>query len=718
MYPFMKKILLSLLALCALSTAIAQEVKCGIDTRVLVKEQIAAGVTHMDFLAKMSGPEFDRDRLLKADIVIGGQAGNIVSLQVPVKSLRVLEENREVVQYSVCHPIAAPHMENTRIDTRTNEVQAGEGTSDSMAYDGTGVYIGITDWGFDYTNPNFRELDGDGIRIDRAWDHFRKSGPAPAGYNYGTEIVGKNDLLRYRCDTANIYDFATHGSHVAGIAAGSGMNNRKYHGQAPGARLLMCTFGLNESNWMDGVAWMAQVARNNSRRLVVNSSWGMYSFSCLDGMSLLDQAIDNMSEEGVVFITSAGNNGDVNFHISRNFSETPDTLKTVANYYNYSETAIGQTLIIWGEEGCDFDAYFRMKSNDSIWVSPLFKTGTVNDADTNVIYDTLHCNGIDIDYRVMVEHRNPFDHRPHIQMDITKNTALQLQLFIVGDSGNVHAWNLAKLTNDAGNMGAAFTYGTAADRQQGFVSGNHFYGIGEPACARSVISVAAHKADFWSYDHTQLYPGYITSFSSYGPLIDGTLKPEISAPGKDVISSLSHWTTESYTAKDSMTYNGRIYRWASMQGTSMSCPAVTGIVALMLQANPYLGINRIKDIIATTARSDQATAASPSGPLPNNQYGAGKIDALNAVNKALSYVSIQEVEEFRPPIRIYPNPSNGQITVNTGCGEQQTLRVYTTNGHCLMSIPVTTTTTIDTRSWNRGIYILRVGSRTEKLIVQ
>ena len=714
----MKKILFSLLALCALSSSFAQKVKCGIDTRVLVGEQIASGATHIDFLAKMASTDFDRGTLQKADIVIGGQAGDIVSLQVPVKSLKVLEENREVLQYSISHPIAAPDMENTRADTRTDEVQAGDGTSDSMAYDGTGVYIGITDWGFDYSHPNFRELNGDGIRIDRAWDHFRKSGPAPAGYNYGTEVVGKDDLLRYRCDTANIYDFATHGSHVAGIAAGSGMANRKYHGQAPGARLLMCTFGLNESNWMDGVAWMAKVARDNGRRLVVNNSWGMYSFSCLDGTSLLDQAIDNLSETGVVFVTSAGNNGDVNFHISRNFSENPDTLKTVATYYNYSDNAIGQTLIIWGEEGHDFDAFFRLKTNDSIWTSPVFKTGEVDDADTNVTYNYLRCNGIDIDYRVMVEHRNPFDNRPHIQMDIAKNTALQLQLFIVGDSGTVHAWNLAKLTNDAGNMGADFTSGTAADRQNGFVSGNHFYGIGEPACAHSVISVAAHKADYWSYDHTQLYPGFIANFSSFGPLIDGTPKPDISAPGKDVISSISHWTTESHPAKDSMRYNRRIYRWASMQGTSMSCPAVTGIVALMLQANPRLSIERIKEIIATTARSDQATAASPAGPLPNNQYGAGKIDALNAVNKALSYVSIQDVVELRTPLHIYPNPSIGQVTVNTGCGEQQTLRVYSANGRCLMETPVKTTITLDTRTWNRGIYIIRVGSRTEKLIVQ
>ena len=709
----MKKILFSLLALCALSSSFAQKVKCGIDTRVLVGEQIASGATHIDFLAKMASTDFDRGTLQKADIVIGGQAGDIVSLQVPVKSLKVLEENREVLQYSISHPIAAPDMENTRADTRTDEVQAGNGTSDSMAYDGTGVYIGITDWGFDYSHPNFRELNGDGIRIDRAWDHFRKSGPAPAGYNYGTEVVGKDDLLRYRCDTANIYDFATHGSHVAGIAAGSGMANRKYHGQAPGARLLMCTFGLNESNWMDGVAWMAKVARDNGRRLVVNNSWGMYSFSCLDGTSLLDQAIDNLSETGVVFVTSAGNNGDVNFHISRNFSENPDTLKTVATYYNYSDNAIGQTLIIWGEEGHDFDAFFRLKTNDSIWTSPVFKTGEVDDADTNVTYNYLRCNGIDIDYRVMVEHRNPFDNRPHIQIDIAKND-YQTHLLFTATEGTVHAWNVANKENHAGNEGCSFSVGG----RDGFTAGDAMYGVGEPACAAKCISVAAHNADRYSNSTSTYRPGRLADFSSAGPLINGVNKPEISAPGVDIVSSISYWSDQAYTTYLYKYITDRKYIWSAMSGTSMSSPAVTGVVALMLQANPSLSVDEIREIIFTTARNDSITGPLVANDSMDVHWGWGKIDALRAVNECVRRVSVNEVESLRTPLKVYPNPATGMVTIHTGCGEQQTLTVYTIDGRLVRQMPVSIETTLDVSSWDMGIYILRVGSRTEKLVVK
>ena len=131
----MKKILFSLLALCILGTSAAQTAKCGIDTKALVREQVSAGATTIGFLAKMQ-PNFDRDRLLKADITIGAQFGQIVTLRVPVDRLSELETNREVLQYSIAHRVGGPLMDNTRSDTRTNKVQAGDGVSNNTGYNG------------------------------------------------------------------------------------------------------------------------------------------------------------------------------------------------------------------------------------------------------------------------------------------------------------------------------------------------------------------------------------------------------------------------------------------------------------------------------------------------------------------------------------------------------------------------------------------------------
>ncbi len=711
----MKKILFTLLAMSILMGAAAQNKKCGIDTKALVAEQIAAGATHIDMLAKMA-PNFDRAVFEKAGIVFGAQAGQIVTMSVPVEALPLLESAKEVVQYSISHTIAAPECNQDRFDTRTDSVHQGLGVINNLAYDGEGVYIGITDWGFDYSHPNYNAGTGN-LRLEMAWDHFKLSGPTPAdkgygeGLNYGTLIT--DHLRSAQGDTSNLYGYGTHGTHVAGITAGRGVDGDQM-GQAPGAKLLFCSFGLGEKPWMDAVAWMKQVAQDSSRRLVINSSWGMYSFSTLDGTSLLSQAINAWSEEGVVFCTSGGNNGHntVPFHISRTFrSDTIDTLRTVvvraSDIYSISET--GQVLIMWGEENHDFSACIRLRKNDSaIWRTPMFNTAM---GDT-VIYDSIVHEGVSTGYRVLVEHANPFDNRPHIQIDINKNT-LQTQLFITATEGTVHAWNVANKENHAGNEGCSFSQAG----RDGFTSGDSFYGVGEPACAAKCISVAAHNPDRYSQSSGIYRIGRIADFSSAGPLINGVNKPEISAPGVDIVSSISYWTTGTYPTLLSTYVGNRKYIWSSMSGTSMSSPAVTGVVALMLQANPNLSVEQIREIIFTTARNDSITGPLVASGTMDVHWGWGKIDALRAVNESVRRVSINEVETTRTPLKVFPNPATGMVTVHTGCGEQQTLFVYTIDGRLVHQTPVAAETTLDASNWNPGIYILRVGSRTEKLIV-
>ena len=705
----MKRTLFTLLLSSLLCCAAAQTAKCGIDTKALVREEIAEGARTISFLAKVA-PNYDRGVLEKADIAVGAKAGDIITMRVPVESLPLLDSNKDILQYSISHKIAQPTCDNMRHDTRTDSVQNGWGVDGDTSFNGEGVYIGITDWGFDYTNLSYNNQGEFNRRIDRAWDHFRLAGPAPAGFSYGTEIVGYQDLRAAKGDTSNLYGYGTHGTHVTGIAAGYGLRDL-YRGQAPKARLLLCSFGLGEAEWMDAVAWMKGVAEDSAKRLVVNSSWGMYSFSCLDGQSLLSQGINNWASEGVVFCTSAGNNGDVDFHIGRDFSTNSDTLRTVATYYTCSE-CIGQALIMWGEEGHDFEAGIRMQAGTEVWASPMYSTANGD----NIIYDTLVCdNNKRIPYRVLIEHINPFDQRPHMQIDVNKDVSLELQLYIYSTSGVVHAWNVANKTNHAGNEGTAFAHRS----REGFSKGNTSYGIGEPACAEMCISVAAHRAERWNYDSTSMYGGEIAYFSSYGPLINGNQKPEISAPGVNVVSTISPWCDNfnSYTPVMSQRIQGVSYIWAEMSGTSMSSPSVTGATALILQANPLLSTSQVKDIITSNARNDSFTGPLRANDSVSVRWGWGKLDALRCVNDAMTRVSILEAEELRLPLHIYPNPAKGIVNVLSGCGGRETMNVYSMDGRMVHQSVINGSGTVDVSNWNRGVYIIQIGSRTGKLVV-
>ena len=698
----------------SLATNLSAQTKCGIDSKVSVKKaQLAVStkgnVEPLRIVAKVS-PSFNDKQFQAKGIIVGSRIGDIVTLTVPVNQLNVLESDKNILQYQVARSME-PDCNKVRFDTRTDSVHAGYGLPQS--FDGSGVIIGITDWGFDYTHPNFNNGSEDNHRILRAWDQFKLSGPAPEGFNYGTEFIGYDQLMEAKCDTSGLYGYATHASHVAGIAAGKGLSNGDYQGQAPGANLLMASFGLNEACWLDAVAWMKQVAQQEGKRIVINSSWGMYTFSTLDGTSLLSQAIDAYSQEGIIFVTSGGNNGDATMHISRTFSpNSNDTLKTVASYYS---DGIGQALIFWGEEGKDFDASFGIYLNDSLAISPFWNTAT----NASGYIDTfLVAKGDTIPYNVMWEHANPFNNRPHLLFNVTKKGNNQLRMFLTANEGTVHAWNINLMANGAGNVGCDFRKNNIPL----YVDGDNSYGIGEPACSESVISIAAHNADRLSGISQNYIPGGIATFSSAGPTLDGRDKPEISAPGVSIISSISSYTTDNYPSTAFMMYGGRRYIFSEMSGTSMSSPAATGVVALMLQANPRLSLEQIKDILFTTARNDSQTGEIHTEGVMHRRWGWGKIDAMRAVNGAIDRLSIEEAIEKQQPLTVYPNPANYDVTILTGTNIPTEVEIFASDGKKVLSQTIVAEGTINISQLVHGIYIARVqdrlGVRTAKIVVQ
>lgn len=116
----------------------------------------------------------------------------------------------------------------------------------------------------------------------------------------------------------------------------------------------------------------------------------------------------------------------------------------------------------------------------------------------------------------------------------------------------------------------------------------------------------------------------IASFSSQGPVTwqtvsgyndwpyaPGKIKPTVSAPG---VNTISHSFCSGYT---------------QMSGTSMATPHVAGAVALMIEANPNLTPEQMKDIVMRAAIDRGATGF-------DNVYGMGFLDAFNAVQMAMN----------------------------------------------------------------------------------
>jgi hypothetical protein len=282
------------------------------------------------------------------------------------------------------------------------------------------------------------------------------------------------------------------------------------------------------------------------------------------------------------------------------------------------------------------------------------------------------------------------------------NTTLKVILKSTALTGTVHYWNVVELINDVGNWGLAF-----ADLGNNYIGGDVNYGIGEPACTESVITVAAHASEYYNSSGTTLLGGTIASFSSYGPTMDDRVKPDVSAPGVNVGSSINSYTDNSYTLLTSVVFNSRTYPFARFSGTSMSSPMTTGVVTLILEANPNLTPAQVKEILIQTARTDSKTGVIPPGG--SLRWGWGKVNAYDAVQLALNTqgLGINELAKSFDML-LFPNPTTGMLYIShTSKTSIEQIELVTIDGK-MSSLKQEISGEINVTSIPAGMYFLRI----------
>ncbi len=173
-------------------------------------------------------------------------------------------------------------------------------------------------------------------------------------------------------------------------------------------------------------------------------------------------------------------------------------------------------------------------------------------------------------------------------------------------------------------------------------------GVGAPGCISSTITVGAD-------DNTNT----IAPFSSMGgPLADHG----IVAPGVNIFSTVP---TGSCPLCDPAGYT-------TLSGTSMATPQVTGTIALMLRTDPNLTPAQVKNIIFSTACTQNTNPSCPTGSVPNNIYGHGRVDALSAF-KALPNFKISINSSSILTVKAHPGKTTITITSLKGFNSQVTL---------------------------------------------
>ncbi|MFZ4632776.1 MAG: S8 family peptidase [Saprospiraceae bacterium] len=194
----------------------------------------------------------------------------------------------------------------------------------------------------------------------------------------------------------------------------------------------------------------------------------------------------------------------------------------------------------------------------------------------------------------------------------------------------------------------------------------------------------------------------ISGFSSRGPItIDSSfrVKPNVSAPGTDVRSSVPNGGYDSFS------------------GTSMAGPHVVGLVALVLSAAPELAgeVELLETIIEETARpkfDGPNCFDNNADDYPNNTYGFGIVDALAAVLRAQQVVAVQEAAPaFR--VQVAPNPAQSATTFLVN-GTQGTLQldIFNALGDAMYKNAAKASAEhslrIELEAWPAGVYFYRL----------
>lgn len=644
-------------------------------------------------LAKINSA-FNKAHAIEDGFEVGAIIGSIVSMRMPLYLLREGFSYPGIDYIEVAEKIA-PELDGAIKDIRADLVH--KGIDLPQPYTGKNVIIGIVDWGFDYTHPMFYDTTLDHTRIMAAWDQVKVIGTPPAGFSHGAAYTDPDQLAEAQHDTLSpLTDY--HATHVAGIAGGSGAGT-KYRGVGFESDFLFSQMRNDVSSSLDAYQWMYNISQATGKRLVVNNSWGNYRLFPLDGTSLLSQAIDAFSDLGVVFVFSAGNNGNINFHLKKDFVN--DSVRTRIGGFDYvnDHDLWGQSIAMWGEPGNSFSVQLRILNDQN---QLLVQSDLINTASAAAYIDTFLITGADtIFYHVTTDAAHPLNGRPQMTLDIqSKNAALKKILYAEASSGTVHFWNTRLTTYGIGNWGFGFTAPTT-----GYVNGDKNYGIGHPGVTNSVITAAAHETNF-----------LLTSFSSYGPRMDDVLKPDISAPGLNIISSFNSFSKENVTPVTSVSFHGKDYEFIKLSGTSMSAPLVTGTVALILEANPLLSAAEVKQIIINSARTDGLTGTI--GPEGNNRWGHGKLDAYKAIQIITGSSAIGDISTSDN--YLFPNPAQDVVYVTDELQGNETYRLNRMDGATIAIGPFEGSLSV--KDLPAGMYILRIENanrfHAHKLIIQ
>ncbi|MCE3010674.1 MAG: S8 family serine peptidase [Proteobacteria bacterium] len=476
----------------------------------------------------------------------------------------------------------------------------------TAGFKGQGMKVGIIDTGIDFTHSMFQ---GPGTE-----DAFKEVNPdQETPFFPNKKVVGGIDLVGTQFDAGspnfvnrvpqpdlNPIDEGGHGTHVAGTVAGIGDDVETYSGVAPEALLYAIkVFGADGSTGDGTVIAALEYAAdpNKDGKLddqldVVNLSLGS-SFGAPH--ILYGEAMGRLSRAGTAVIAAAGNSGDTPYIVGSP-SVAEDALSVAAG--------IDHTSHNW-----QFDAVeLNLGTQGSVLVE------AVEGPISQPVRDAGAVTGALVDIGLA-----------DVDLSEAQRTALKGQVALIA-RGKVAFADKLKRAFEAGAVGAIVTNNAPGDAFA--MGGNGQFPIPAIMVTQAIgdqvrlkMQTETVSVNFQSSEKIErpALIDTITGFSSRGPRsLDALIKPEITAPGSQIISAAM----------------GGGHKGVKLSGTSMATPHMAGVMALLMQKekNSSKSISDLKSLLMTT--SHPITDADQK-IYPIARQGAGRVDMKALLNTAV-----------------------------------------------------------------------------------
>lgn len=474
-----------------------------------------------------------------------------------------------LLNYTQIEYVEKPFILETQ-DTQSFSSTGITGFKERTKLTGKGTLLGLIDSGIDYNIPIFKNKDGNS-KILYYWDQSIDGNP-PIGFKEGTLYTNEdiNKAINGEIQIP-ISSTSTHGTHTAGIACSV----------ANEADMIVVRVGRRQTDtfsksteFMRAIKFVLDRAVELQRPIAINISYGSNEGSHR-GESLFEQYIDQMcSFWKNNIVVAAGNNASKAGHKRINIKndENNDTLV---------EMEVGQNekilnINIWPSFVDNFNLYL---------VSPTGKSTQPISQDSGLIKNIIGNTRINgVFYPIA-----PYSLSRRITIELKSDTEI-----IPG------IWTLLftpiKLVDGNVDIYLPTSEGITIDTR--FLEPSKVLTVTVPGTASKVITVGSFNS------RTDV----VSTFSGEGDIDGGIIKPDLLAPGEEIVSYLPGGSTGALT------------------GTSMATPHVTGVCSLLMQwgivegNDLFLYSQKVKSVLIEYARRN------PQYTYPNNSKGYGFLD--------------------------------------------------------------------------------------------